>query len=342
MLKKNNHLALIIRSENTIEAKVQGVQPENILFLIHEVLEVLIAESFNGVSYDFSFPCPDCYNQGSIDPDRSMLSASLLRRATQMKAVFLQCRHQFHVAPIVDLLSYMPPDTSDNYDLQLRHSVRELKHLKQSLTYDIMIVYSIKDTENPEILHPRIIKQDLQGLEYTCWFTEEPNLIAFDSMTIVLHNCKLIVFCISDNFVNDKTCCDLFNYAKQILDKGYVLIVLGNSFDWMKSNVGALITHEVFIKINTIKRYKTSWPELAEMVKRKLDITGLKKKEKAKKLQLQIFISYCRVNSQDAIDKGLKNSSNIRIQNWVLLKCINKNFTLVSTNLFPHRMRTVS
>jgi len=38
LLKKNNHLALITQSKNTlITVKVQGSKPENIIFLIHEV-----------------------------------------------------------------------------------------------------------------------------------------------------------------------------------------------------------------------------------------------------------------------------------------------------------------
>lgn len=85
LLRKNKHLALICRNDkNQIEIKVQGIHPENIIFLVHEVLESLISESFNGVIYDYSFPCPDCYEKGSIDKDKSMYQASLVRRATQM------------------------------------------------------------------------------------------------------------------------------------------------------------------------------------------------------------------------------------------------------------------
>lgn len=94
LLKKNNHLALIIKNNNKIEIKVRGPQPENIVFLIHEVFEVLIAESFNGVNYDYSFPCPDCFEHNSIDSERSMFSASMIRRAIQKRAVFLQCRNK--------------------------------------------------------------------------------------------------------------------------------------------------------------------------------------------------------------------------------------------------------
>jgi len=38
----------------------QGPRPDNILFLVHEVFEGMIAESFHGVTYDFFMPCPDC------------------------------------------------------------------------------------------------------------------------------------------------------------------------------------------------------------------------------------------------------------------------------------------
>ncbi|CAF3601123.1 unnamed protein product [Rotaria sp. Silwood1] len=38
----------------------QGVRPHNVLFLIHEVFEGLVNESFSGVTYDIAFPCPDC------------------------------------------------------------------------------------------------------------------------------------------------------------------------------------------------------------------------------------------------------------------------------------------
>ena len=40
--------------------RVQGPRPENIIFLVHEVIESLIEESFHGVKYDFLIPCPDC------------------------------------------------------------------------------------------------------------------------------------------------------------------------------------------------------------------------------------------------------------------------------------------
>lgn len=50
-----------------ITIKIQGIRPDNILFLIHEVFEGLVSESFFGVTYDINFPCPDCLESVSID-----------------------------------------------------------------------------------------------------------------------------------------------------------------------------------------------------------------------------------------------------------------------------------
>ena len=283
---------------------MRGIQPENVVFLIHEVLETLIAESFNGVTYDFSFPCPDCFDLGSVNSDKCMYSASLVRKATQMKAVFLQCRNYFHVVPISDLHGRMPPDSIDNYDLQLRYSVRNLKHLKQKLSYDIVILYSAKDTEDPKQLHPRQVKVDLEKQGYSVWFTETPDLITLESLMLIIRNATFVLFFISDNACEStQKCAEMFVYAKTVLEKPYILVALGNSLEWMKTQVGALVTHEFFIKVNTSDRYKTAQTDLFDLAKKKVD-TVKNQKGKAAKNSPQIFISYCRANSQDAIKKG--------------------------------------
>jgi len=49
-----------------VSVKVCGPHPENTLFLVHEVFEALIAESFNGVHYDYYIPCMDCMKAVSL------------------------------------------------------------------------------------------------------------------------------------------------------------------------------------------------------------------------------------------------------------------------------------
>ena len=84
LLKKNNHIALITQTKKkSIEIKVNGIKPENIIFLIHEVIETLAQQSFHGIQFDFSFPCPDCVDAQVADP--CLFESSLLRRASDLK-----------------------------------------------------------------------------------------------------------------------------------------------------------------------------------------------------------------------------------------------------------------
>lgn len=62
LLNKNNHIALVTQSkDSSIHIKVQGIKPENIIFIIHEVIEVLINESFQGIQYDYRLLIFLCY-----------------------------------------------------------------------------------------------------------------------------------------------------------------------------------------------------------------------------------------------------------------------------------------
>ena len=49
-----------IFSDNELCVRVHGTRPENILFLIHESIETLINDVYEGISYDYLVPCPDC------------------------------------------------------------------------------------------------------------------------------------------------------------------------------------------------------------------------------------------------------------------------------------------
>lgn len=105
-------------------------------------------------------------------------------------------------------------------------------------------------------LHPRQIKVDLEKLENVkCWLSERPDDVPLDTITLLIRNARLVVICISDDFATDQRCCELFGYTKQLFDANrYLLVALGESFEWQKSQVGALITNELFVKINNPER----------------------------------------------------------------------------------------
>ena len=235
-----------------------------------------------------------------------MFSASLVRRAFEMKAAFLQCRQHFHPVSLIELNARFPPDTVNSFELQFRYSIRDLKHYKNCLKSDAAIVYSSKDAENEASTHPRTIKVDLETAGFQCWFSETPNLLPFDSLILALKSSKVILFCMSDNFVQDDICTKAFNYVKRILKKPYILLITGQSNIWKKSEIGAMVTDEVYVKLNKSEHYKARIPELIEQIKKK-SLVKLNMEEKPQ--SAQCFISYCHANSHDAIAKGalLKN-----------------------------------
>ncbi len=123
-----------------------------------------------------------------------------------------------------------------------------------------------------------------------------------------------MLFCITNEFCADDNCAQILMYSKTVLEKPYVLVMLGESFAWQTTQVGALIANEFFIKINTKERYKTSLPDLLDLARKRLNQVKSKKKTiKSIKEGPQCFISYCRVNSHDAVAKGtpLKNTDSL-------------------------------
>ena len=171
LLKKNNHLALINQLKNSmITVKVQGSKPENIIFLIHEVIETLINDFFHGIKYDYSFPCPECVDAQAADP--CLFSSSLLRRASDLKAPYLQCHKYFHAISIQEMMSMMPIDGVSNLDINLEYSLRDLKELKKNLKYDIAFWYVQNDVprsgDKPRIDPLRVLK-DIESQDYKVW-----------------------------------------------------------------------------------------------------------------------------------------------------------------------------
>ncbi len=53
-------------------------------------------------------------------------------------------------------------------------------------------------------------------------------------------------------------------------------------------------------KVNTIARYETSMPEMVALAKKKLASVG----RRVGQASCDVFLSYCRVNSREAVERG--------------------------------------
>ena len=64
-----------------------------------------------------------------------------------------------------------------------------------------------------------------------------------------------------------------------------------------------MVTDELFVKAHPIERYETSVHDMLSLADVKL-ASSQKEHSKKAKTSFDVFLSYCRQNSQDAIDKG--------------------------------------
>lgn len=177
--------------DSTIQVKVHGTKPENIVFIIHEVIEILISEVYYGLRYDYCFPCPDCLEEGYTDP--CLFSGTLLKRAVNHKAPFLQCNKYFHAISIQEMLAVMPMDGNSTLDINLGNSIRDLKQLKKNLKYDIAFWYCHDDKEPTQsTINPLDILNKLTE-DYNLWYSQDPANEKLDHVTSAIKDSRLVI-----------------------------------------------------------------------------------------------------------------------------------------------------
>jgi leucine-rich repeat kinase 2 len=295
LLRKNNHMALIKQTEkSTIEVKVQGVKPENIIFLIHEVIETLIHESFKSISYEYSFPCPDCVDSQVAEP--CLFSSNLLKRAHEFKAPFLQCNTFFHAISIQDMLSIVPIDgLSNNLDLNLEYSLRDLKTIKTNFKYDMMFWYCQNDVKNHDktkSINPLDVLEAIKKDNYSVWYTNSSSE-KIDQITLAIKQSKLVVLGLSDDFAKDEKCLQVFEIVKNIVKKNYLIIEFGmnGSHEWLKDTNFASVCTDYRVIMQNPDRYSPKINELFEGLERQLKDTKIDRSIEQK--PPDVFISYC-------------------------------------------------
>ncbi|XP_078600268.1 uncharacterized protein LOC144875240 [Branchiostoma floridae x Branchiostoma japonicum] len=300
LLRKNKHLALIQQTRGSeLLVRVQGPRPENILFLVHEVFEALIAESFHGVQYDFLIPCPDCIKVGSLDP--YMFAASLVRKAVELKAPFLQCGTYFHIVSITELQAIMPPTSGTDFHMHLENAVRDLQNLHITLSTDVFITFCQDnvpaDYDDRQAVHPARIRDDIQAAGYTCWYQEDQNDLDVQDLAVAMKDAQVTVVMMSDEYERSDSCRAIIHYVRSTLRKPVILIVVGKSWNWQKTDTGLLLAHMLYINMQDPKLYKDKISEVLSQLE-------MKTTKKQTQQFPPCFISYCWANSEDACKMG--------------------------------------
>ncbi|XP_048241150.1 uncharacterized protein LOC124116403 [Haliotis rufescens] len=305
LLNKNQHTALLLQiSATDVLVKVQGYKPENILFLVHEVFECLISESYSGVQYDYFVPCMDCQSEHIVDP--CMFPASKVLRAAEMKAPFLQCDKSFHIMSIPELQAIMPPDRNSDFDDHLGRTVRELRDLEDT-SISIFFCYSKKNIPSLDMEHKRVhpgsIIEGLRAGGNKVSFCDTPETTDMETLTLSMKAAQVVVVGMSDEFIETEQCRNLIVYCQETLKKPLLLALVGDKTGWQKSDLNILLGDHVYVKIYEASRFSSKIKELQEAVKVKAG--HLKKRQDFPKC----FISYCWCNSKEAVALGSQSKT---------------------------------
>ncbi|WAR15320.1 PATS1-like protein [Mya arenaria] len=301
-LKKNNHIALMLQTDDReVIVRAQGFRPENFIFIVHEMIESLINESYAGVKYDFQIPCKDCLNMNVKDP--SMMSYLKVVKALELNVPFIQCDKFFHISSIQDLKESMPSDKLTNMDSHLQSSVRELKDLNTETKISTFFMYTSKNVPSADqagnMVHPAKIYEDLRSKEFlNVSYTDRPETMDMEALTLTLKSTSVIIVGMSDEFCDNPECKKVLLYLKDVLHKPILLVLLGTTKKWQKGDMNYSFGTEVYVDMQNKTRYPHKIKELYEAIKKK---EQAKVQKNVKKTSPKCFISYCWSNSHDAV-----------------------------------------
>ena len=316
VLLKNGHRALFHQQdESRLLVKVQGPRPRNILFLIHEVLEDLIMESFQGVvdGFDFHICCPDCVSCGTNDP--AMFEASFVQYAQNRNAAFIQCRKYFHPITINELQEVLPPSGASDFDLHLQQSVQALGKIKSKVSTDIFVSFCQKDlpsSVNPNAVDPKQVVKDIEEAGYSCLCLEKGDEIDHQDLNLALKSSKILLVFMSPAYEQDEECRKLFLYAVQSLAKTFIIVTVGANLSWKKTHTGMVIgSQELYIDMRRKEKYPEKITALKDLTRQKLAAFT------DGKILPVCFISYCWSNSHDAAKRrGTGHVQNNKALGW--------------------------
>ena len=222
----------------------------------------------------------------------------------------------------------VPPDSNSNYDLHLEYSVRDLKSYKQNMAVDIVFIYPSAHVptalDKDARIDPRRIKDDListwfcvnhhsdrrrtalhleHGLKV--WTPESMDEFKIENHYLVVKGARSILFGISTELINRPEHQNLhmaFQTITNILRKSVVPVLFGSDMKWRESDIGVSLSDALYVNMQNPKRYEQKMKELIELIEQ--EKLGDKKGGELKNQPTDVFISYCWINSHDAVGKG--------------------------------------
>lgn len=126
---------------------------------------------------------------------------------------------------------------------------------------------------------PRILKEKLEKSGVDCWMDIEQVGQAglFQDIAEGLKNAKVVIACVSSEYVNSKNCQMEFRFAASVLRLPIILAIVGTGNTWIKSEIGMLSLD--FPRVD-LQRNNNGFNEILEFVKDYISLKADKKKHR--------------------------------------------------------------
>ena len=69
---------------------------------------------------------------------------------------------------------------------------------------------------NPETMFDVRLESELVK-SFSSWFSDDPDSVQIEDVAMTMKDARLIICCISDEFIKDTTACKFFDFARESL-----------------------------------------------------------------------------------------------------------------------------
>ncbi|EGD79508.1 hypothetical protein PTSG_10079 [Salpingoeca rosetta] len=150
-----------------------------------------------------------------------------------------------------------------------------------------------------------ITARDLEARGFTCWMNMDHPNASQEQVALAIKHAKLVVACVSNEYADDSDCRSQFQFAKKLLRKTTVPVVVGRgSWEWQQTVVGLLIAGDLYIDFQNMSNYSAKFEELVGSIKTVLNTQTSGNQSATTQaaaisddVAKRVFISYCWTNS---------------------------------------------
>ncbi|XP_055958975.1 uncharacterized protein LOC130014108 [Patella vulgata] len=148
---------------------------------------------------------------------------------------------------------------------------------------------------------PRAIKKYLAEKGINVWLDYEQTTVnrgLYDNISKGLRHAKVVVACVSDEYVNSKNCMMELRFAVLTLNLPIVLAIVGTGREWKVSEVGILQQRSNSAKVYLQKQNESALDTLCSFVKERLPTAAEKLQSEALKVKKDITEIHQQVAKQ--------------------------------------------